>query len=40
MSPSSVVIVGDTPYGIQSANAASVDVIAFRCAGFDDAQPE
>ncbi|MBP5972253.1 HAD hydrolase-like protein [Brasilonema sp. CT11] len=38
--PSSVVIVGNTPYGIESANAASVDVIAFRCAGFDDAQPQ
>lgn len=38
MPPESVVMLGDTPYDIQSANAAGVDVIAFRCGGFDDAQ--
>lgn len=38
MPPDSVVMIGDTPYDIQSANAAGVDVIAFRCGGFDDTQ--
>ncbi|MFQ4141099.1 HAD family hydrolase [Chlorogloeopsis sp. ULAP02] len=38
LQPDQVVMLGDTPYDIQSANAAGVDVIAFRCGGFDDAQ--
>ena len=38
--PDSVVMLGDTLYDIQSAKAAGVDVIAFRCGAFDDAQPE
>lgn len=36
--PSEVVMLGDTPYDIESANKAGVDVIAFRCGGFDDSQ--
>lgn len=36
--PEQVLMLGDTPYDIQSANAAGVDVIAVRCGGFDDAQ--
>jgi HAD superfamily hydrolase (TIGR01509 family) len=38
MQPDRVLMLGDTPYDIQSANAAGVDVIAVRCGGFDDAQ--
>ncbi len=38
MQPSEVVMLGDTPYDIESANKAGVDVIAFRCGGFDDSQ--
>lgn len=32
------IMLGDTPYDIQSANAAGVNVIAVRCGGFDDSQ--
>ncbi|MEH2124904.1 HAD family hydrolase [Nostoc sp.] len=35
---SSVVMLGDTPYDIESANKAGVSVIALRCGGFDDSQ--
>lgn len=35
--PSQALMLGDTPYDIQSANAAGVGVIAVRCGGFDDA---
>ncbi|MEJ6483235.1 HAD family hydrolase [Nostoc punctiforme UO1] len=38
MEPSSVVMLGDTPYDVESANKAGVGVIAFRCGGFDDSQ--
>ncbi len=38
MQPSEVVMIGDTPYDIESANKAGVSVIAFRCGGFDDSQ--
>ncbi|RCJ24018.1 hydrolase [Nostoc minutum NIES-26] len=38
MPPASLVMLGDTPYDIESANNAGVDVIAFRCGGFDDSQ--
>ncbi|NDJ23237.1 HAD-IA family hydrolase [Nostoc sp. B(2019)] len=38
MQPSEVVMLGDTPYDIKSANKAGVGVIAFRCGGFDDSQ--
>ncbi|MGG6266150.1 HAD family hydrolase [Leptolyngbya sp. AN03gr2] len=30
------IMLGDTPYDIQAANAAGVDVIAFRTGGFSD----
>jgi HAD superfamily hydrolase (TIGR01509 family) len=36
--PSDVVMLGDTPYDIEAANKAEVDVIALRCGGFDDSQ--
>jgi len=36
MEPSQVLMIGDTPYDIQSAGAAGVEVIALRCGGFDD----
>lgn len=38
MQPDQVVMLGDTPYDIQSANAVGVDVVAFRCGGFDDSE--
>lgn len=38
MEPDQVVMIGDTPYDIQSAAGAGVGVIALRCVGFDDAQ--
>ncbi len=38
LQPNQVIMLGDTPYDIESANAAGVDVIAFRCGGFDDTQ--
>ena len=37
MQASEVLMLGDTPYDIQSANAAGVGVIAVRCGGFNDA---
>jgi HAD superfamily hydrolase (TIGR01509 family) len=33
-----VIMLGDTPYDIESAGKAGVKVIAFRCGGFDDSQ--
>ncbi|QIR40263.1 HAD family hydrolase [Tolypothrix sp. PCC 7910] len=38
--PSQVVMLGDTPYDIESANKAGIDVIALRCGGFSDVQLE
>ncbi len=38
MPPSEVLMIGDTPYDIQSANGAGVGLIAVRCGGFDDEQ--
>ncbi|MFN6485783.1 MULTISPECIES: HAD family hydrolase [unclassified Nostoc] len=38
MQPSSVIMLGDTPYDVESANKAGVGVIALRCGGFDDSQ--
>ncbi len=38
MAPSQAVMLGDTPYDIQAANACGVEVIALRCGGFDDTQ--
>jgi len=35
---SQVVMLGDTPYDIESAKGAEVGVIALRCGGFDDTQ--
>lgn len=37
MQPTEVLMLGDTPYDIQSAAAAGVGVIAVRCGGFNDA---
>lgn len=36
--PDAVLMLGDTPYDIQAANAAGVGTIAVRCGGFEDAQ--
>lgn len=36
MEPSQVLMLGDTPYDIESATRAGVGVIALRCGGFDD----
>lgn len=38
LEPNEVVMIADTPYDIQSANKAGVEVIAFRSGGFDDSQ--
>lgn len=38
LEPSQVVMLGDTPYDIESAKGAEVGVIALRCGGFDDNQ--
>lgn len=36
MQPDQAVMLGDTPYDIESAGKAGVRVIAMRCGGFDD----
>jgi HAD superfamily hydrolase (TIGR01509 family) len=36
VSPEEAVMIGDTPYDIQSAQKAGVDVIALRCGGWQD----
>lgn len=38
MEPDKVVMLGDTPYDIESAGQAGVGVIALRCGGFSDEQ--
>lgn len=38
MEPNQALMIGDTPYDIESANKAGVNVIAVRCGGFDDTQ--
>lgn len=38
MQADEVVMLGDTPYDIESASKAGVAVIAVRCGGFDDSQ--
>ena len=38
MQPQEVIMLGDTPYDIEAAKKAGVDVIAVRCGGFDDTQ--
>lgn len=37
LNPERAVMLGDTPYDIEAAGKAGVDVIAFRCGGFSDA---
>lgn len=38
MEPHQALMIGDTPYDIEAANKAGVNVIAVRCGGFDDTQ--
>lgn len=38
MTPEKVVMLGDSPYDIESAGKAGVAVIALRCGGFSDEQ--
>ena len=38
LEPDKTVMLGDTPYDIESAGKAGVKVIAFRCGGFSDEQ--
>jgi HAD superfamily hydrolase (TIGR01509 family) len=38
LAPDRTVMLGDTPYDIESAGQAGVGVIAFRCGGFSDEQ--
>jgi HAD superfamily hydrolase (TIGR01509 family) len=36
--PNEIVMIGDTPYDIEAANKAGVEVIAVRSGGFDDSE--
>jgi len=38
LEPNQVLMIGDTPYDLQSAKAAGVELIAVRCGGFEDQQ--
>jgi phosphoglycolate phosphatase-like HAD superfamily hydrolase len=38
MQANEIVMIGDTPYDIEAANKAGVQVIAVRSGGFDDSQ--
>lgn len=38
MQPNEIVMIGDTPYDIEAANKAGVEVIAVRSGGFDDSK--
>ncbi|MGV0023920.1 HAD family hydrolase [Phormidesmis priestleyi] len=38
LQPQQAIMFGDTPYDIEAANKAGVQVIAFRTGGFDDSQ--
>ncbi|WP_323808647.1 HAD family hydrolase [Nostoc sphaeroides] len=38
ITPEKVVMLGDSPYDIESAGKAGVAVIALRCGGFSDEQ--
>lgn len=38
LKPNEAIMLGDTPYDIEAANAAGVNVIAFRSGGFSDEQ--
>ncbi len=40
MQPDEIVMIGDTPYDIEAANKAGIEVIAMRSGGFDDARLE
>lgn len=40
LEPNQTIMLGDTPYDIQAANQAGVEVVAFRCGGFPDEQLE
>lgn len=37
-SPREAVILGDTPYDVQSATKAGIAIIALRCGGWDDSE--
>ncbi|MFP5263092.1 MAG: HAD family hydrolase [Blastocatellia bacterium] len=37
LAPDEVLMLGDTPYDIESASGAGVGVVAFRCGGWEDA---
>jgi HAD superfamily hydrolase (TIGR01509 family) len=36
LAPDEVLMLGDTPYDIESASGAGVGVVAFRCGGWED----
>jgi HAD superfamily hydrolase (TIGR01509 family) len=36
LAPEEAVLIGDTPYDVESARRAGIAVIAFRCGGWDD----
>ncbi|WP_013334615.1 HAD family hydrolase [Gloeothece verrucosa] len=38
--PEQVLMLGDTPYDIEAASRAGINVIALRCGGFSDSQLE
>jgi HAD superfamily hydrolase (TIGR01509 family) len=38
LSPQQVILIGDTPYDVESAKKTGVPTIAFRCGGFNDKQ--
>lgn len=38
LTPEQAIMIGDTPYDIESAKGCRVDVIAVRCGGFSDDQ--
>ncbi|MBW4419172.1 MAG: HAD family hydrolase [Myxacorys californica WJT36-NPBG1] len=38
--PNQVVMIGDSPYDVAAANTAGVEVIMFRCGGFNDSELE
>lgn len=38
--PNQVVMLGDSPYDVAAANTAGVEVIMFRCGGFNDSELE
>jgi HAD superfamily hydrolase (TIGR01509 family) len=40
LAPNEVILIGDTPYDIEAASKADVQVIAFRCGGWNDSDLE